>query len=72
MQSGEEGRTIGRVEAVVVECFKCGEKGHKYRECLLWRKKERAVERVACVARPQAEEHCGKRVPEEACLLELG
>jgi len=42
MQSGERGRTIRRMEAVVVECFKCGE---KCRECSLWEKKEK---RVAC------------------------
>ena len=24
-----------------VECFKCGEKGHKCRECLLWERVER-------------------------------
>jgi len=35
MQSGNEGRTIRRVKAVVVECYKCGEKGHKCRECPL-------------------------------------
>jgi len=28
-------RTIRRMEAVVVEYYKCGEKGHKYRECPL-------------------------------------
>jgi len=32
-----------------VECFKCREKGHKYREGSLWVKKEKA----AHVARPQ-------------------
>ena len=28
-------RTIRRMEAVVVECYKCSEKEHKYRECPL-------------------------------------
>ena len=44
MQSGNEERTIRRMEAVVVECYKFGKKGHKCRECLLWKKK---VKRVA-------------------------
>jgi len=30
---------------VVVECFKCGEKGHKYRKCSLWEKKGKEVAR---------------------------
>ena len=46
MQYGAEGRTVGVVE---VECFKCGEKGHKCKECPLWVRKEKAVH----VARPQ-------------------
>ena len=49
MQCGVEESMIRRVEVVEVECFKCGEKGHKYRECPLWVRKER----VAHVARPQ-------------------
>jgi len=35
MQCGVEERTIRRHEVVVVKCFKCGEKGHKCRECPL-------------------------------------
>jgi len=60
MQCGVEERVIRRQELVVVECFKCGEKEHKCRECPLWRKikEERKLRRVeeekaACVARPQ-------------------
>jgi len=60
MQCGVEERMIRRHEVVVVECFKCGEKGHKCKECLLWEKtkEERRARRVveeqaACVARPQ-------------------
>ena len=34
IQSGDKGRTIRRIEAVVVECYKCGEKEHKCRECV--------------------------------------
>ena len=32
-----------------VKCFKCGEKGHKYRECPLGIKKKK----MTCVAKPQ-------------------
>jgi len=35
MQCEVEKRMIRRHEVVVVECFKCGEKGHKCRECPL-------------------------------------
>ena len=49
MQCGVEEKTIRRHEVVVVERFKCGKKGHKCRECLLWEKKER----VAHVAKSQ-------------------
>jgi len=122
MQCGIEERTIRSIR-VVVKCFKCGEEGHKCRECPLWERKEK---RVVClkegkahqgerrpaypirkkvqergkrlrrmeeekVARPvkgeaqqewrrssmkelrkRAEEHCGKGVPEETQLLEIG
>jgi len=55
MQCGLEKRTIRRQEEVRrVECFKCEEKGHKCRECPLWKKVERkGVERAACMAMPQ-------------------
>ena len=49
MQYEVEEKMIRRHEVVVVECFKCGEKGHKYREYPLWEKKER----VAHVAKSQ-------------------
>jgi len=32
MQCGVEKRTIRRIGVVEVECFKCREKGHKYKE----------------------------------------
>jgi len=35
MQCKVEESMIRRVAVVEVECFKCGEKGHKCRECLL-------------------------------------
>jgi len=43
---------IRKQETVKVECFKCGEKGHKCRECPLWKgeKKLQVVEEMACVA----------------------
>ena len=49
MQCRVEERTTRRVRVVEVECFKCGEKGHKCRECSLQVKKERA----AYVVKPQ-------------------
>ena len=47
MQCGGEEKIIRRVALVEVECYKCGEKGHKFRECLLWERKER----MACAAK---------------------
>jgi len=35
MQCGVEVKTIRRQKMVAVECFKCGEKRHKYRKCPL-------------------------------------
>jgi len=35
MQCGVKEKTIRRIGAVEVECYKCGEMGHKYRVCLL-------------------------------------
>jgi len=49
IQYGVEERTIRRHKAVVAECFKCGEKEHKCKECLLWEKRKRVVH----AARPQ-------------------
>ena len=48
MQCRVEERTIRRQEVIVVECFKCGEQGHKCKECPLWRKmkKERRLRRI--------------------------
>jgi len=39
----------------VVECFKYGEKGHKYRECSLCKggRKMQVVEEATCVVMPQ-------------------
>jgi len=33
MQYGVEKRVVRRQEVAGVECFKCREKGHKYKEC---------------------------------------
>jgi len=48
MQYRVEEKMIRRQETIVVECFKCGEKGHKCRECPLWEKskKERRARRI--------------------------
>jgi len=35
---------IRRQETIVVECFKCGERGHNCKECPLWKKRKRGVE----------------------------
>jgi len=123
MQCGVEERAIKSMRMVAVKCFKCGEEGHKCRECPLWERKVKRVvhpevgkahqgeRRLACPIREKtqegekrlrrvkegetacpvqgevqqgwkrslmeelrkkAEEHCGKGIPREAQLLELG
>ena len=54
MQCDVKKRMIRKQETVKVECFKYREKGHKCRECPLWKgeKKLQVVEGVACVAMP--------------------
>jgi len=56
MQCGVEEKTIRRQEATVVECFKYEEEGHKCRECLLWRKKERVEEKPVHPAKGKVQE----------------
>jgi len=51
IQCGVEEKMIRNVRIMMVECFKCGEKGHKCRECPLWEKK---VKRVAHPDREKA------------------
>jgi len=55
MQCDVKERVVRKLETVEVECFKCGEKGHKCRECPLWKegKKLQAVREAAHVAMPQ-------------------
>ena len=55
MQCDMRERTIRKQETVKVEYFKCGKKGHKCRECSLWKgeKKLQVVEGIAHVAMPQ-------------------
>jgi len=69
MQSEDEGRTIRRVEAVVVECYKYGKKGHK---CRKW---EKEVKRVAHFVERKVhqKEKRVRRVEEEeaACVAKL-
>jgi len=55
MQCGVEERMIRSVR-VVTKCFKCGEEGHKCRECPQWERKEKRV------ARPrEGKAHQGER-----------
>jgi len=123
MQYGIEEKAVRSMRTVVIRCFKCGEEGHKCRECPLWEKKVKRVvhpdkgkahqeerrlvhpirkkaqegekrlrrmeeEKIAHPVKGEAqqewrrssieelrkktEEHCGKGVPREARLLELG
>jgi len=43
MQCGVKERTVRSMRTVVVKCFKCGEEGHKCRECPQWERKEKRV-----------------------------
>jgi len=45
MQYGVEEKTIRSVRMLGVKCFRCGEEGHKCRECPLWEKKVKRVVR---------------------------
>jgi len=41
MQCGVKEMMIRRQEIMEVECFKCGEKGHKCREYSLWKEEKK-------------------------------
>ena len=64
MQYDVKERIIRKQETVKVECFKCGEKGHKCRECPLWKgeKKLQVVEEMVCVVKPQKAQQKGRLV----------
>jgi len=81
MQCGVEERAIRRIGVVEVECFKCGEKGHKYKECPLWMRKEKAAhvarpqkvqqkERPACPVRGEVQERKLRKVEKEEASVE--
>jgi len=57
MQCGVEERVVRSVRMEAVRCFKCGEEGHKCRQCPLWKKEKRMV-------RPkEGKAHQGERRP---------
>jgi len=45
MQCGVEEKMIRSMRMLEVKCFRCGEEGHKCRECPLWEKKVKRVVR---------------------------
>jgi len=49
MQYGVEEKMIRSVRMLGVKCFRCGEEGHKCRECPLWKK------RPACPVKGKAQ-----------------
>ena len=57
----------------VVGCFKCGKKGHKCKECLLWKKtKKGGVEKaIAHVAIPQKAQQKKLRRVEEGKVVHM-
>ena len=48
-----------------VECFKCGEEGHKCRECLLWKQMKKAAH-VAAPQKAQQERRLAPPIREKA------
>jgi len=66
MQCGVEEKTIRNVRIMVVECFKCGEEGHKCRECSLWKKKVKRVARPNRGKAHQEERRPARSIREKA------
>jgi len=68
MQCGVEERMIRSVRMEKVKCFKCGEEGHKCRECPVWirRKKEEEATHVATPQKAQQEERPARPVKGKA------
>jgi len=64
MECGVEERVVRSMRTVAVRYFKCGEEGHKCRECPLWEKK---MKRMACPVERKVHQE-NKRKP--ACLKE--
>jgi len=56
MQCRVEEKTIRSMRTAGVKCFKCGEKGHKCRECPLWIKRKNGEKRPACPVKGKAQE----------------
>ena len=59
MQCGVEEKTIRSMRMLGVKCFRCGEEGHRCRECPSWIKRK-SEEKVKRVARPD-----GRKVHQE-------
>jgi len=51
-----EEKTIRSMRTAGVKCFKCREKGHKCRECLLWIKRKNGEKRPARPVKGKAQE----------------
>jgi len=76
MQCRVEKRMIRKVGVVEVECFKCGEKEHKCRECPLWKRvvhltkpqKIHQQKEPACSVKGKAQERRLRRVEKEKAV----
>jgi len=66
MQYGVEKKTIRSVRMLGVKCFRCEEEGHKCRECPLWKKKVKRVERPNRRKAHQEERRLARSIREKA------